>query len=81
MLTRDSWLWWAGIIGSVVIGLATLDSSTLTDYGIPGGWVRFIRLAAFVVGIVSGKMATSPLPSQTEKQRMDAAKKPDAPDA
>jgi hypothetical protein len=58
--TRDDLLWTVGIIGAVVVGLATLGN-TITDYGIPASWLPYIRLIALIVGIVSGKLATSPL--------------------
>jgi len=63
-MTRDSILWWFGIIGAVIVGLATLGN--LNDYGIPDNWLPYIRLAALIVGIVSGKMATSPLPGKKD---------------
>lgn len=58
--TRDDLKWSLGILASVIIGLAALGD-TVTQYGIPASWLPYIRLAALVVGIVSGKMATSGL--------------------
>lgn len=60
MWNRDSWIWWVGIVGAVLLGLVTLDNPV--DYGIPASWVPYLRGLALVVGIISGKLATSPLP-------------------
>lgn len=65
MFTRDSLVWWVGIIAAVVVGIGTLGT-TATEYGIPVSWLPYIRLAALVMGIVSGKLATSPLPHSEE---------------
>lgn len=62
MLHRDSLIWTAGMFAAVITGLATLGN--LEDYGIPNNWLPYLRLAALVVGIVSGKLATSPLPGK-----------------
>lgn len=62
MFNRDSVVWWVGIVGAVIVGLATLaDPAT---YGIPAWLMPYLRLGALIVGIVSGKMATSPLPGK-----------------
>ena len=58
-ITRDSALWWWGMAAAIVGGFATLGN--VEDYGLPMAWVPYIRLAALIVGIVSGKLATSPL--------------------
>lgn len=67
---RDSKLWWAGIVGAVILGLATLDAGSgpmsLAYYGIPLAAAPYLRLAALIVGIVSGKLATSPLPGKDD---------------
>jgi hypothetical protein len=70
-MTRDSKLWWAGIVCAVILGLATLDGSgtgptSLAYYGIPMVVAPYLRLAALIIGIVSGKLATSPLPSKAD---------------
>lgn len=68
---RDSNLWWVGIGSAVILGLATLDGTgtgptSLAYYGIPMAVAPYLRLAALIIGIVSGKLATSPLPSKAE---------------
>jgi hypothetical protein len=75
-MTRDSILWTLGMIGAVVIGLAAnFDAFP---------WIsvtaqHWISLAAFVAGIISAKLATSPLPSKRElaiKRALDAREQP-----
>lgn len=58
--TRDDVKWAFGMIAAVVMCLATLGD-TVVNYGIPVSWLPYIRLGALVIGIISGKMATSPL--------------------
>lgn len=58
MVTRDSMVWWAGIVGAVITGLAM--NIGLFPW-IPEQVQHAISIAAFIVGIISGKMATSPL--------------------
>jgi len=65
-MTRDDLTWWAGIAAAVILGLATLGNG-ITAYGLPLAIVPYVRLAALIIGIVSGKLATSPLPGK-EKQ-------------
>lgn len=57
-LTRDSIFWWISMIGAVCVGLST--SFNLFPW-IDPTWQHGISLVAFIYGIVSGKMATSPL--------------------
>jgi hypothetical protein len=59
MLTRDSLVWWGGMIVSGVIALGANigQFSWLTETE-----KHWIGLAAFIAGVVSGKMASSPLP-------------------
>jgi hypothetical protein len=59
-MTRDSIVWWVGIGFAIILGLATVpEPATL---GIPAVCLPYLRLAALIIGIVSGKLATSPLP-------------------
>lgn len=60
-MTRDDLKWWIGIIGGVAVGLST--SFNVFPW-IPAGWQHAISLAAFAWSIISGKMATSPLPGK-----------------
>jgi hypothetical protein len=62
MISRDSALWWFGIVAAIVMGVAS--AGNLQDYGIPDAWLPYVRLSALVIGIVSGKLATSPLPGK-----------------
>lgn len=74
MFTRDSIVWWFGIVGAVLVSGATLQTcdphvascgtspTQLAYYGIPEHWAPYIRLGALLVGIVSGVMKTSPRP-------------------
>lgn len=62
-MTRNDWTWTAGMIAAVILGLATLGD-TATTYGIPASALPYLRLAALIVGLVSGKLATSPLPGK-----------------
>ena len=55
MPTRDSFVWWLGILGGVVVYLAAASPVPEWDYY---AWLQFV---AFVVATVSGKLATSPL--------------------
>lgn len=61
--TRDSALWWWGIVCAVIVGVATnLDLFPWLSERAQ----HVISLASFVIGIISGKMATSPLPSKAD---------------
>jgi hypothetical protein len=71
-MTRDSWIWWWGILSAVVVGLATLGN--LQDYGIPDVALPYLRLAALIVGVVSGKLATSPLPGKSDANTVDVSR-------
>jgi hypothetical protein len=59
---RDSIIWTFGVIAAVIIGLATLDTTTaVQSFGIPATWLPYLRLAAFIIGIVSAQLGLSPL--------------------
>jgi hypothetical protein len=76
--TRDSVVWWFGIVAALLVAGATLQTcdphvaqcgtspTMLSYYGIPDSWAPYIRLGAFIVGIVSGVMRTSPRPHSEE---------------
>ncbi len=65
-MTRDSLYLWAGIVVSVVMGLATLTDSGAAELGLPSAWLPYLRLASFVLGIVSAKLGSSPLPGKQD---------------
>jgi len=65
---RDHWVWWLGIVGAVLTACA--NSAGL----FPAEWARYINLAALIVGVVSGKLATSPLPGEHDAGKVDVAK-------
>ena len=55
MWNRDSWIWTLGIVGAVLTAAAN-------QAGLFPAWLYpWINFAALIVGIVSGKLATSPL--------------------
>ncbi len=64
-MTRDDLIWWVGMIGGIAVGLSA--SFNLFPW-IPTGWQHAISLIAFVGGVVSGKLATSPLPGDWTKR-------------
>ncbi len=61
---RDSFGWWIGIVASLITAILALDNPA--DYGIPASWGPYMRLASIVFGVLSGKMATSPLRGKDE---------------
>ena len=63
MITRDSALWWVGMVGAIATALSM--HYDLFPW-IPDTARNWISLVAFVTGIVSGKMATSPLKGKDE---------------
>ena len=62
-MTRDSVIWWVGIIVAV-LGAIVANANLL-----PASWapaVPYINLACIILGVISGKLATSPLPGANE---------------
>jgi hypothetical protein len=55
MPTRDSIVWWLGIVGAALLYLSQGDAPTQWTYA------DWIKAASFAVATVSGKLATSPL--------------------
>ncbi len=55
--TRDSVIWWIGIIGSLV-GIVLAQADAL---GLPPHWKVILTVGLSFIGTVSGKLATSPL--------------------
>lgn len=69
MPSRDSWVWWFGIISSVIVAV----SSNLELFPwLPDRVQHMLSLAAFLIGVTSGKLATSPRPSKAEQARAAA---------
>ena len=60
LVSRDSAIWWFGLIGSVVTSI-TMQIDQFTWFSDDAK--HWISLAAVVVAAISGKLATSPLPS------------------
>jgi hypothetical protein len=66
-VTRDSAIWWLGLVSAVVVALATLDQQTATQtFGLPLSWLPKLRLASFLVGIVSAWAKSSPFPGRQD---------------
>lgn len=63
-MTRDSKFWWVGIVGAVI--LAVSSRMDVIDPFLPAQHTdkvhALIEFAAIIIGITSGKMASSPLP-------------------
>lgn len=64
-VTRDSALWTWSLVASLVAGLVTLGNG-VTAVGLPLAAVPYIRLAAFIVGIVGAKLGNSPLKGEND---------------
>jgi len=55
MINRDSFVWWVGIVGAILTAIAN-------EQGVfPPEWKPYIHLGALICGILSGKLASSPL--------------------
>ena len=67
-MNRDSWLLWLGIAGSVVAYLAVSESPMVWHYD---DWMKFVAL---LIGILSGKLATSPLAGENDAKTVDLSK-------
>ena len=57
-ISRDSVVWWLGMIGAVLA--AVVNQTGL----FPVEWYPYINATAFIVGVISGWMKTSPLPGE-----------------
>lgn len=64
-MTRDSIYWWFGILGGLAMAFAA--HKDLFPW-FPEHVNKAIEIVAFVTAVVSGKMATSPLPSKEEER-------------
>ncbi len=67
MVSRDSWVLWLGIAGSIVAYLVASENPMLWHYD---DWMKF---AALLIGVISGKLATSPLPGANDGTKASAA--------
>lgn len=63
-LTRESAIWWALLVLSLVSALATLNDSAVAALGIPVVTLPYIRLVAFLTATGSAWAKTSPFPSK-----------------
>lgn len=61
---RDSVLWSLGLVASVVVALAAVQD--LSVIGIPTSWRPYIMLGAFLSGVVSAYLKSSPLKKSGE---------------
>ncbi len=66
-LTRESALWWVGVISAIVAGLSTLDPAAAAALGLPTVILPYLRLYALVAGIGSAWAKTSPFPSKKDE--------------
>lgn len=65
-VTRDSVIWWFGMIGAALTALAAVSNQ------LPAAWQPYLLVAATVVGTVSGWMATSILPGKNDATKASA---------
>jgi hypothetical protein len=67
MFTRESLMWWVGLLGGLVVALATLDRSMAVEtFGIPEKALPYLRLVAFLLTTGSAWAKTSPFPSKQD---------------
>ena len=64
MFTRDSLLWWLGILGAVIVYLSNAAPPSQWS------WNDWMQALAFVVATLSGKLATSPLPGAPKSDQV-----------
>jgi hypothetical protein len=66
-MTRDDLTLKLGVAGALLVGLATLSEGMVHTLGLPLVIVPalpWIRLAAFLVGLLSAQLGSSPLPGK-----------------
>ena len=68
MLHRDHWLLWLGIAGAIIAYLVASEPPTAWHYD---DWMKFVAL---LIGIISGKLATSPLAGENDGTKVDMNK-------
>lgn len=66
-MTRDSRIWWAGMVGGVAVAILAHSDQFPLLLSYP--WVKeAVTLLSIIAAVVSGKMASSPLPHSDEAQ-------------
>ena len=69
-MTRDSWTWTLLMIGSIITVISS--RMDLIDPLLPAQHTdkahAIIEVLALIVGVVSGKLATSPLPGKPKEE-------------
>jgi hypothetical protein len=70
-MTRDSVVWWIGIIVAVLGAIAANSNLLPADWAPALPWINLICI---VLGTVSGKLATSPLRGENDAQKVDVSK-------
>jgi len=66
-MTRDSWIWTLGIVAAVLAAAANQAGL------FPADWYPWINFAALILGIVSGKLATSPLAGENDGAKVNVS--------
>lgn len=67
-LTRDSAVWWLLIVGAVVTYLSQMPPP------VDWTWAQWMQSIAALVGIIAGKLATSPLRGANDAMKNDLAR-------
>jgi hypothetical protein len=63
-MTRDDLKWSVGLVGAITVAIAALSDTVVHAFGIPAAALPYIKFGAFLVGVVSAYMKTSPLPGK-----------------
>lgn len=69
-MTRDDLKLKIGLIVAIIVGLSTLSTGMVQTLGLPNAIIPALpwcRLAAFVIGVVTAHLRSSPLPSKVEQ--------------
>jgi hypothetical protein len=72
--TRDSALWWYGLVAALLGAVATFDAEMAATFGIAAVWLPKIRLLSFLIGVGSAWARTSPFPHSQDGGRADPSK-------
>lgn len=68
-MTRDSKLWWLGMIGGVVAAIVLHADQFPVLLGYPLA-KEILTLVSIIIAVASGKMATSPLPHSGDELKV-----------